>query len=346
MIAAALAPVMLAACSPLVVPAGKREGPPRLADERYVAADGTALPLASWPAANGAEPKAVILGLHGFGDYRNAFEEPAKVWAKAGIVTYAYDQRGFGASPSRDRWPGTDTLVTDAEAVAALLRARYPDLPLYIAGESMGGAVALVAADRGVTADGLILLAPAVRSRKSLGQLVTMGVWFFAHTIPWLPLGPTSIDFRPSDNPETLEKLRKDPLMLRNPRIDMGAGLLDLMDAACAAAENVQMPYLLLHGMEDRIVPTGPVREVIELMPRRADSKLAFYKHGYHLLLRDKEGPKVSADIVAWMDNHAAPLPSGADAGDVETKMAALWGSRRARQQPLPPAATSISRGD
>jgi alpha-beta hydrolase superfamily lysophospholipase len=336
---------MLAACAPLVVPAGRREGPPRLTDDRYVAADGTALPLACWPAANGAAPRAIILGLHGFGDYRNAFEEPAEIWSAAGIATYAYDQRGFGASPTRDRWPGTDTLVGDAKAVAALLRARYPDVPLYIAGESMGGAVALVAADRGVAADGLILLAPAVRSRKSLGQLVTAGVWFFTHTIPWLPLGPTSIDFHPTDNPKTLEKLRKDPLMLRNPRIDMGAGLLDLMDAACAAAENVQMPYILLHGLGDRIVPADPVRDVIELMPRRPDSKLAFYKHGYHLLLRDKEGPKVSADIVAWVEDHEAPLPSGADANDVQPKMAALWGSRHPRQPAPATATTNISRG-
>ena len=320
---------MLAACAPLVVPAGKPEGAPRLTDDRYVAADGTSLPLAVWPAANSADPKAVILGLHGFGDYRDAFTEPAEIWSKAGFTTYAYDQRGFGKSPTRNRWPGTDTLVDDANAAAILVRQRHPGVPLYIAGESMGGAVALVAADRGIAADGLILLAPAVRSRQSLGKLLTAGVWFFTHTIPWLPAGPTSIDFRPTDNPKTIEKLQKDPLMLRNPRIDMGAGLLDLMDAACAAAENVRMPYMLLHGMEDRIVPTGPVREVIELMPRRTDSKLAFYKHGYHLLLRDKEGPQVSADIVAWIDNHAAALPSGADAGKVQPKIAALWGSRR-----------------
>jgi alpha-beta hydrolase superfamily lysophospholipase len=334
---------MVGACAPLVVPAGRREGPPRLTDDRYVAADGTALPLSLWPAANGAAPRAVVLGLHGFGDYRDAFEEPAKsVWSEAGIATYAYDQRGFGASPTRNRWPGTDTLTSDAKAVAELVRRRHPDVPLYVAGESMGGAVALVAADRGIAADGLILLAPAVRSRKSLGQFVTAGLWFFTHTIPWMPLGPTSIDFQPTDNPKTIEKLQKDPLMLRNPRFDMGSGLLDLMDAACAASENVQMPYLLLHGLEDRIVPTGPVREVIELMPRRSDSKLAFYKHGYHLLLRDKEGPKVSADIVAWIDNHEAPLPSGADAPDAQPRMAELWGSRRH----LPPGSTDISRSE
>jgi acylglycerol lipase len=329
MIAAVLAPVILAACEPVMVPAGQSAAPPRLTDDRYVAADGTALPLAQWPAAKGAAPKAVILGLHGFGDYRNAFEDPAEVWSKDGIATYAYDQRGFGKSPTRGRWPGTDTLVDDAKAVATLLRQRYPGVPLYVAGESMGGAVALVAADRGIEADGLILLAPAVRTRKSLGELASAGAWFFSHTVPWLPVGPTSIDFEPTDNPKTLEKLQKDPLMLRNPRVDMTTGLLDLMDAGCAAAENVRAPYMLLHGLADRIVPSGPVGEAIKIMPPRSDSKLAFYKKGHHLLLRDKEGPKVSADVAAWMANHEAPLPSGADAGDVQPKMQALWGTGR-----------------
>src|SRR5579871_3277571 len=80
-IAAAFVPVMLAAslpgCAPTVVPAGKTAAAPHLTADHYVAADGTKLPLAEWPAKDG-KPKAVILGLHGFGDYRDAFEEPAK----------------------------------------------------------------------------------------------------------------------------------------------------------------------------------------------------------------------------------------------------------------------------
>lgn len=339
MIAAALAPVMLTACSPVVVPAGESKGPPRLTNDRYVAADGTALPLAVWPAANGAEPVAIILGLHGFGDYRDAFEDPAKVWSKAGITTYAYDQRGFGQSPTRGLWAGTDTLVDDAKAVATLLRQRHPDVPLYIAGESMGGAVALVAADRGLQADGLILLAPAVRSRKSLGRLTSAGVWFFTHAMPWMPVGPTSIDYQPTDNPNTIKKLQTDPLMLHYPRFDLGDGLLNLMDTACASAEEIKMPYILLHGLEDRIVPGGPVRDLIKIMPPRADSKLAFYKHGYHLLLRDKEGPKVAADVVSWMSNHEATLPSGADGDKTEPQTAALWGTARHRE-------TNVSRSN
>jgi alpha-beta hydrolase superfamily lysophospholipase len=330
MIAVVSAPVILSACAPTVIPAGDTVRPPALTTDRYVAADGTALALAVWPAANGA-PAAVILGLHGFGDYRNAWEEPAAIWAKAGITTYAYDQRGFGSSPTRGRWAGTDSLVEDARTMATLVRARHPGMPFYLAGESMGGAVALVAADRTIDVDGLVLLATALRSRDTLGPLASGGLWFFAHTIPWMPAGPTSIDYKPTNNPKTLEKLRTDPMMLRQPRLDMAYGLVDLMDAARYSAGRVRMPYLMLHGLGDRIVPREPVRAAIEVMPRRADSKLAFYREGYHLLLRDKDGPVVAADIVVWMSDHEAALPSGADAARSQPEMAALWGSRHSR---------------
>jgi acylglycerol lipase len=77
---------------------------PRFTAESFVAADGQVLPLRRWlpPGGNGAgQVKAVILALHGFNDYNNAFEGPGEAWAKRGIATYAYDQRGFGAAPER-----------------------------------------------------------------------------------------------------------------------------------------------------------------------------------------------------------------------------------------------------
>ncbi|MFO1083406.1 MAG: alpha/beta hydrolase [Reyranellaceae bacterium] len=324
---------MLPACAPTIVPAGTTVQVPTLSGTRYVAADGTPLPVAVWPAANG-DPKVVILGLHGFGDYRMAWDEPAEAWAKQGIATYAYDQRGFGGSPTRARWPGTEALVDDAQAMVALVKAKHPGVPIYLAGESMGGAVALVAADRGAEVDGLILSAPALRSRDTFGPVASAGLWFFAHTIPWMPSGPTSIDYMPTDNPKTMDKLRKDPLMLRQVRLDMGYGLVGLMDDARASAERIKAPYLMLHGLGDRIVPQDPVRAAIEVMPPRPDSKLAFYKNGYHLLLRDKEGDKVAEDVAVWIGDHRAALPSGADVARSHPAIAALWGSRRPRQAP------------
>ena len=219
-------------------------------------------------------------------------------------------------------------MVDDIRATVNLVRARHPTAPLYLAGESMGGALVLAAAHHDMDVDGLILIAAALRSRDTLGPLLSGGLAFFAHVAPWLPSGPTSIDFQPTDNPRAIEKMRKDPMILRNARVDLGYGLVEAMDMAKSAVPHVNKPYIMLYGLGDRLVPQASVRSAIEVMPKRADSHLAFYRDGYHMLLRDKAGPLVAKDIFAWIENKYASLPSGADAVNSRPDLDALWGSR------------------
>src|ERR1044071_2976420 len=75
--------------------------PARFTDNAFIAADGVSLPLRKWLPQG--EVKAVILALHGFNDYSNAFTMPAPLWAEHGIATYAYDQPGFGGARSEER---------------------------------------------------------------------------------------------------------------------------------------------------------------------------------------------------------------------------------------------------
>ena len=48
--------------------------------------------------------------------------------------------------------------------------------------------------------------------------------------------------------------------------------------------------------------------------------------------MRDKQGPVVAADIAAWIGNHEAELPSGADAEHSQPKLAGLWGTETMRR--------------
>ncbi|QQS14018.1 MAG: lysophospholipase [Rhodospirillales bacterium] len=330
MSAAALA--LTAGCAPVVAPAGPAVGAPALDGSRILASDGAVLPLRVWPADGPGRPKAVIVALHGFGDYSGAFEDPAPAWAARGIATYAFDQRGFGDGPNRGRWAGVETMVDDALAAVALVAARHPGKPVYLLGESMGGAVALTAAGRlasrpehGAAPAGLILIGPAVRSRDTIGALGRSGLWFFAHVAPWHPVGPTSIDFQPSNNRRMLERYSRDPKVLRYPRFDMIWGLADLMDSGRAAVPGIATPYLLLYGLNDRIIPEGPMRGAIAALPRRADSRLAFYPKGYHMLLRDLDAEALHRDIADWILDKGAPLASGADRQRPD--LLALWGT-------------------
>src|SRR5580658_3069263 len=123
-IVAALLASLLCACAPLVqraeAPGAAFQGP-RLEQNSVVSFDGARLGLTHWDAAGG-QPWAVIVGVHGMDDYANAFHLAAPYWAKHGIATYAYDQRGFGRSPERGVWGGDALMSQDLRTFTALIR--------------------------------------------------------------------------------------------------------------------------------------------------------------------------------------------------------------------------------
>jgi acylglycerol lipase len=325
-VALLLAAMALASCAPRTTPMGPLNGPPHLLADRVVMADGVELPLKSW--LPDEPPKAVILGLHGFNDYSNAFAIPAESWAKQGIATYAYDQRGFGASADRGLWPGTATLAADADAAARLIGRRHPGVPLFMVGESMGGAVILaaVAAGKLEGVEGFILSAPAVRGRETFNMFGRVGLWVVAHTVPWLAgRPPPNLGYLPSDNIEMLRALGRDPLIIKETRIDAFYGLIDLMDDALAAAPAFDRETLILLGKHDNLIPSEPTGLMLSRMPPKEgrDRRVAIYQNGYHMLFRDLQGPVVHRDVAHWIMTRkvdpTAALPSGADKRDAPT---------------------------
>ncbi|MBM3589672.1 MAG: alpha/beta hydrolase, partial [Alphaproteobacteria bacterium] len=165
---ALMAALALAGCAEARAPMGPVVTRPAVLDDALVMADGLRLPLHVW--RPDGPPRAVMLALHGMNEYGRSFAEDAAPWfAAAGVALYAYDQRGFGGTAPRGVWPGHETLAQDAITAAGLMRARYPGLPLFMLGESMGGAVLVLAGSKAPMADGLVLSAPALRGRASLG---------------------------------------------------------------------------------------------------------------------------------------------------------------------------------
>ena len=236
------------------VAVSRDDGEPRFTAAAFVTADGRHLPLRRWLPAG--RVKAVILALHGFNDYSNAFTAPAKEWARDGIATYAYDQQGFGAAPEHGRWPGRAVLAADTAAACGVLRRLYPGVPLYLLGESMGGAVAVVAmtGEAGTLVpyvDGVILTAPAVWGRATMGLMPRVALWIAARVMPGLTLTGQGLHILASDNIPMLRALGRDPLVIKETRVDAIWGLVNLMDAALAAAPRLRVPLLVMYGEHD-----------------------------------------------------------------------------------------------
>jgi acylglycerol lipase len=309
--------LLLGGCVERLTPAGPSVEPPRQATDAFVMPDGARLPYRTW-LPDGA-PWAVVLALHGMNDSRDAWEYPGPDLAGAGVAVYAPDLRGFGETADRGYWPGTTTLVADARDMAELLHRRYPQAKLYLMGESMGAAVlmCLAASPDPPPAAGYVLIAPAVWGRGEMNVFLRIGLWLFANLVPGFKVTGAVARRVASDNWQAIKRLSEDPLTIHETRFDTIRGLVDLMDAALAAAPRIDAPALFLYGGKDELIPDKATAATWRALP--PGPVRAFYPADYHLLLRDYERVTPIDDILAWMRRPEEPLPSGAD------RAAAVW---------------------
>lgn len=316
-LAAIAAAVMLSACTPLMVqqagapPIGFQG--PRIEQDSFVSFDGARLGLTRWETP--APPEAVVVALHGMNDYANAFHLAAPYWAQNGVTTYAFDQRGFGRSPNRGIWGGDELMVEDLRTMTALVRSLHPGVPVVVAGESMGGAVAIeaFASDRPPAADRLILMAPAVWGWSNQPLPYKTTLWLASRLTAdkiYEPPRWLTKRVKPTDNRDELIAMGRDPLMTWGARSDTLYGLVEMMERAWSSVGGIEVPTLYIYGANDQIIPETPsFQAAAKLKPT---DRSAYYKDGWHLMTRDKQGPVVWADLLSFIRTPQAPLPSGA----------------------------------
>ncbi len=304
----------LGGCVALRQAPGRLDVAPRLTSIAYITRDGIPLPLREYVPPDG-KPVAVILALHGFGDYDHAFDIAARQWLTAGIATFAYDQRGFGASPQAGIFAGEDAMVRDATDAVDLLHQAYPGVPVYLMGESLGGAVAILALTqpRPPPLAGYVLVSPATWGRGDMDLSTRLVLDTTDAMMPGAVLSvPQALqgDYLPSDDIHMMMSLSRDPLVQKAERVDMLAGVTQVMGDAYNHALELGPDGLVMFGRHDEILPEDVVAS---FLARLHGPKIAIYDQGYHLLLRDLERQIAIQDIQAWVLDPAAPLPSGAD---------------------------------
>jgi acylglycerol lipase len=302
--------LLLSACAPRVNYPGPLVTEPKIRNGHFIAGDGAMLPVLSW-LPKLTPVKAVIVAVHGFNDYSHSFTIPGSYLTSYGIACYAYDQRGFGGAPGKGLWSGVDAYTNDLSSFVKVVRKLHPDVPIYIMGESMGGAVTIVTltGNNPPPIDGVILVAPAVWGRDTMPWYQRWLLAVTSHTVPWMELSGSGLGITPSDNIEMRKSLYNDPLVIKGTRVDAMYGLTNLMDEALAQAGMLRLPVLILYGKKDQVIPKEPMFRMLEKMP--STTRKAFYQQGYHMLLRDLYREKPLIDIATWISDHNKPLTYG-----------------------------------
>ena len=284
--------------------------------DSFTSFDGAKLGLTVWQAEEVSEPEYVVVGVHGMNDYAAAFEYAGPYWAARGVTTYAYDQRGFGRSEARGRWPSEELMREDLRTAVKLARERHPEAVLSVVGISMGAAVTMTAFGSDnppANVDRVILSGPGLRGWGGLPFSHRASLWASSKIRPaWVVVPPKIVvrKITPSDNYDMLVRRGRDELNLFDNRIDQVYGVVSVMENGHKAARLLPENTLMLYGAKDDIIPENFMRRTAPTLA--AHVRTAYYENGYHMLMRDLQHETVLADQLAFMKAPNEALPSGA----------------------------------
>jgi len=118
--------------------------------------------------------KAIVIIIHGLGEHSSRYENIAKFLVKEGYGVETWDHRGHGKSKGLTAYINSfDEYLDDLEIFIERVKTRHPDLPIFILGHSMGGAIAAAyGIERDQNFKGMLLSASAIKISKNISPFM------------------------------------------------------------------------------------------------------------------------------------------------------------------------------
>lgn len=89
-----------------------------------------------------SSPRAAMLLVHGLGGHSNNWEFVAKFLVEHGITSYSIELKGFGNTEGvKGHIDSLNTYIKDVRRLYSIIKREHRKLPVFIAGESMGGLI-------------------------------------------------------------------------------------------------------------------------------------------------------------------------------------------------------------
>lgn len=262
--------------------------------------DGSEMFAQSW--APEEKPKAVVCLVHGLGEHSGRYAHVGEAFAEAGFALAGFDLRGHGKSSGpRGHIPSLAAVMGDIQLFCQQLEERYPGLPQFLYGHSMGGILVLAYPTfksntlRGVIATGPALRTPVLEQKFKISLAKALGSLMPTMTIP------TGLEVQYiSRDSQVVQKYREDPLVHEVGTLAAARMGLDAVAWAFTHAPDFPVPLLLLHGSEDKLAYPRGSQEFADLVPN--DCTLKFWDGLYHEIHNEPEQNEVFAFIFDWMN--------------------------------------------
>ena len=254
-----------------------------------------------WEAEAGS--KAVICLVHGIGEHSDRYEHVAKALNRTGYAVISMDLRGHGNSDGkRGHTPNYESLMDDISLLLETAHERYPELPVFFYGHSLGGNLVLYyALSRNPTLAGIISSSPALRLSNNPPAWKT-AILHLMYALRINCCVPRGMDDKTlSHDLNVIRKKRNDPLFhgLITPQlaIEMLRGGLWCLEHAA----ELPCPLLLMHGEADQITSAEASREFAASAGDLCTLKT--WEGFYHELHNERENAIVLETIQDWLNS-------------------------------------------
>jgi len=276
------------------------------------------LPLISWqpgeskaggtPTLPGEhKPVAAILCVHGLGLENRAFASFAAEMTKRDFAVYAMDARGFGAWQSEfgSQTVNFDQTLSDIHTIINLIKEESPDVPVFLLGESMGGALALRAAvDYSADMTGIIASVPSAERFGDARMSLRVATHFLRH-----PNRPFDIGSEIATQETAHQEIRN--LIEADPKARQNLSAVELIkfnkfmiatQKKCSLIKTT--PVLVVQGLADRLVKPKGTYEMFDNV-RSPDKAMLIIGNAEHLIFETPQQSPVLLDgLTAWLNNH------------------------------------------
>ena len=262
-----------------------------------------------------ADAQAIVVLIHGMAEHSARYNGVIEFLTARRIGVCTFDQLGHGSAPQSENERGDvvkfDDFIADAAAVIDTVRAKHPQIPLFVWGHSMGAIIATLTvaqvARTGVTKiRGVITSSPPVAAFDVVpGFVVSLlkGLSFV------LPRFRVARPFRPERLSRDLQvgiAYGKDPLVPKAITLRFLVQLAEASAHCVQVARKLKMPWLALHGTDDHIAPPIGSQRLIDAL-ESDDKFLRLWPDARHEVHNEIEPTRTEflECIVEWVKERA-----------------------------------------
>ena len=275
-------------------------------EDKWQDKEGITFFLRGWEPENG-NPKALIVLVHGLGEHNARYTHVGKALTRAGYALAGFDLRGHGKSGgARGHAPSLDAYMQDIRQFFSLMEQRYPAIPRFLYGHSLGGLLVLAyAITHGSGLKGVIATGPALRSSLQEQKAKIAMVRLLGSLAPTVTV-PSGLDAATlSRDPAVVEAYKKDPLVHASTSLGFGKAALSAIDLCFARAREFPAPLLIMHGTGDKITYFSGSEDFAKLMSETGrDVTLRLWNDLYHEIHNEPQKDEVLTFMIQWLDKH------------------------------------------